>query len=115
MRVNMGGHAENGKKVHAVMGEWSYTSDNSAWCGVALTGNDHMMIGYVEVTCKRCQKVTPTYSQELRDAAWEYITRWRAGFDASLERAFLSRAFPGSKLTYLELSQIILSGAKVHD
>lgn len=111
MKVNMGGHTPNGKRIHAVVGEWSYTSNNMSWCGTTLTGNDHKMMGNVEVTCKRCIKQTPTYSHEHRKAAFEYVQAWRANFDLGFRGRALRDVFPGWQGDLITLAKIVLSGA----
>jgi hypothetical protein len=116
MKVTMGGHTASGRVSHAVFGEWTYSGENESWCGVTLSGNDHKMVGDVEVTCKRCIKQTPTFTTEQRNIAFEYLTAWRAGFDDGMAHQIRTKAvldlWPGWPGGVADLARVILSGGK---
>jgi hypothetical protein len=101
---------------HAVFGEWTYSGENESWCGVTLSGNDHKMVGDVEVTCKRCIKQTPTFTTEQRNIAFEYLAAWRAGFDDGMAHQIRTKAvldlWPGWPGGVADLARVILSGGK---
>lgn len=118
MKVTVGGHTRTGRVVHAIFGQWSYSGGNTSWCGVELSGNDHRMNGDVEVTCKRCVKVTPKFTPKERDIAFEVSQAYRAGFDHPSNPAWVMRtralfdAVPGWKGSAAWVAGIILSTGK---
>lgn len=60
MDVAVAGHTASSKTLHAIRGEWSYTSQNVAKCGVKLTGNDTMRHSYITITCGNCLRTKQT-------------------------------------------------------
>lgn len=116
MKVNMGGHTRTGKVIHSLYGEWSYSSANESWCGVTLSGNDQMAVSDIEVTCKRCIKVTPVYGTDVRDAAHELLVAYHAGFDTGpawrMRQNALLRLLPDWDGGAVLLAKLILSAGK---
>lgn len=120
MRVNQGGTTTTGKVVHAVFGEWSYTGVNTPWCSesITLSGVRTYANSDVEVTCKRCLKMVPTYGTELRNLAFEVTRLYRHGFtsDASwflATRALLQGLGDTTGMgSIISIARIVLSGNK---
>lgn len=119
MKVNQGGTTVTGKVTHAVFGEWTYVGVNTPWCSdsITLSGVETHTNSDVEVTCKRCLKVVPTYSKELRNLAFEVKQLYRAGFNTGphwLVKAWsLFASVDGAAgMTAISLARIVLSGNK---
>lgn len=119
MKVNQGGTTATGKVTHAVFGEWTYDGINTPWCSgsIILSGVEQHTSSDVEVTCKTCIKVTPTYGKELRDLAFEMTQLYRRRFDTGPQWLVKSRSlFSGvtntAGLTAIQLARIVLSGNK---
>lgn len=119
MKVNQGGTTVTGKVTHAVFGEWEYGGINTPWCtySIELSGVETHANSDVEVTCKRCIKVVPTYGKELRNLAFEMTRLYRAGFNTSPQWLVLARAVFGSVdgvvgMTAIQVARIVLSGNK---
>lgn len=111
MKLNQGGTTTSGKVVHAVYGEWSYTSPNRSWCGRLLGSTQSRMVGHVEVTCKSCVRVTPTFDQRIRDTAFELLRSHRLGFALTASSRELARYFPDWSEGSVKLAQMVLSSA----
>lgn len=116
MKVSMGGHTRTGKVIHSLYGEWTYGTANESWCGVTLSGNDHKAVEDVEVTCKRCLKVTPTFTTTERNTAHELLTAYRAGFDTGpawyVRQDAVLRLVPGWTGGPVLLAKVILNAGK---
>ena len=119
MKVNQGGTAATGKVTHAVFGEWAYDGANVPWCtdSIALTGVETHAASDVEVTCKRCIKVVPTYPKETRDLAFEMTQLYRAGFDTGPQWLVKARSLFASVdgvagMSAIRVARIVLSGNK---
>lgn len=119
MKVNQGGTTVTGKVTHAVFGEWTYDGVNIPWCtdSITLSGVETHTNSDVEVTCKRCIKVVPTYSKELRNLAFEMTQLYRAGFDTGPQWLVLARSLFASVdgvagMTAIQVARIVLSGNK---
>lgn len=116
MKVTMGGHAASGRVSHAIFGAWTYSGVNKSWCGVTLSGNDHKTVGDVEVTCKRCVRIVPTFTTAQRNTAFELLQAWEAGFDFGVSWTVRHQAVldvvPSWEGSGITLARIILSGGK---
>lgn len=119
MKVNQGGTTVTGKVTHAVFGEWTYDGTNVPWCSTSITlsGVETHTNSDVEVTCKNCIKVTPTYGKELRNLAFEMTQLYRAGFDTGPQWLVKSRSlFDGvsgvTGMRAIDVARIVLSGNK---
>lgn len=119
MKVNQGGTTSTGKVTHAVFGEWTYHGANAPWCSrsMILSGVETHTNSDVEVTCKRCIKVVPTYDNKLRNLAFEMTQLWRHGFDKGPQWLVKTRSLFGSVenttgLPAIEVARIVLSGNK---
>lgn len=119
MKVNQGGTAATGKVTHAVFGEWAYDGVNTPWCtdSITLSGVETHANSGVEVTCKRCLKVVPTYGKELRDLAFEMTQLYRAGFDTGPQWLVKARSLFASVdgvagMPAIQVARIVLSGNK---
>lgn len=119
MKVNQGGTTATGRVTHAVLGEWSYDGTNVPWCtdSLTLSGVETHMNSDVEVTCKNCMRVVPTYSKELRNLAFEMTQLYRAGFDTGPHWLVKARSlFAGvsgvSGMRAIDVARIVLSGNK---
>lgn len=117
MKVNQGGTAATGKVTHAVFGEWAYDGVNTPWCtdSITLSGVETHANSGVEVTCKRCLKVVPTYGKELRDLAFEMTQLYRAGFDTGPQWLVKARSLFASVdgvagMPAIQVARIVLSG-----
>lgn len=109
--VSQGGRAATGKVVHAVYGEWSYTSGNRSWCGVALSGVESRSMGNVRVTCGNCARVVPFLDRYVMDVAFDVLRRHRLGFRVLGART-LRDLFPGWDLPVAEMAGVILSARR---
>ncbi len=119
MKVNQGGTTATGKVTHAVFGEWVYDGTNVPWCTSSITrsGVETHTNSDVEVTCKRCIKVVPTYPKETRDLAFEMTQLYRAGFDTGPQWLVKARSLFDSVdgvagMTAIQVARIVLSGNK---
>lgn len=120
MKVNQGGTTATGKVTHAVFGEWEYDGLNIPWCSgsITLTGVETHSNSDVEVTCKRCIKVVPTYGKELRNLAFEVTQLYRHGFTNGANWWITGRALIDSlgdttgMGPAINIARIVLSGNK---
>lgn len=119
MKVNQGGTTVTGKVTHAVFGEWTHTGVNTPWCSdsITLSGVETHTNSDVEVTCKRCIKVVPTYPKETRNLAFEMTQLYRAGFDTGPQWLVKARSLFASVdgvagMTAIQVARIVLSGNK---
>lgn len=120
MKVNQGGTTATGKVTHAVFGEWAYDGINIPWCtgSIALTGVETHANSDVEVTCKRCLKVVPTYGKELRNLAFEVTQLYRHGFTEGAIWFLTTRSLLQSlgdttgMGSAINIARIVLSGNK---
>lgn len=120
MKVNQGGTTATGKVTHAVFGEWAYDGVNIPWCtgSIALSGVETHTNSDVEVTCKRCLKVVPTYGKESRDLAFEVAQLYRFGFTSGPHWQVVTRSLLRSlgdttgMGSVIDIARIVLSGNK---